>query len=123
MLNAACVLVVEDEPFIALDLALAIEDAGGDVMGPAASVKEALALLASRSVDGALLDVNLIDGDISPVVERLIALGVPIILQTGVGLPADLAARFPHLVVRIKPFVAAHMVAQLTALIAEAQRN
>lgn len=87
MLNHSAVLVAEDEPFIALDLALAIEDAGGKVVGPASSAKEALMLLERHPVCGAILDVNLVDGDISPVVEYLIAHDVPLVLQTGVGLP------------------------------------
>ena len=38
MLNQVSVLIVEDEPFIALDLATAVEEAGGKVIGPAGSV-------------------------------------------------------------------------------------
>ena len=118
MLNHALILVVEDEPFIALDVALAIEDAGGKVAGPAASVKEALALIDTMPIIAAILDVNLVDGDISPVAERLITAGIPVILQTGIGLPPKLVARFPDLPVNIKPCVAATLVVQLEALIA-----
>ena len=117
MLNGALILVAEDEPFIALDVALAIEDAGGEVAGPAASVTEALALIESLPIVAAILDVNLVDGDISPVAERLITAGVPVILQTGIGLPPKLAARFPDLQVNIKPCAAATLVTQLEALI------
>lgn len=126
LLNHAPILIAEDEPFIALDLALAIEDAGGEVVGPAASVQEALGLLEARPVAAAILDVNLIDRDISPVVEILIERGVPFILQTGVGLPPELATRFPALVVCIKPCVAARLAVQLAALIsnrANTKRN
>lgn len=119
MLNNALVLVAEDEPFIALDVALAIEDAGGEVAGPAASVEEARALIATRPIVAAILDVNLTDGDISPVAEILIGSGIPIILQTGVGVPPELAARFPDLIVHIKPCIAAKLVVQLEALIAD----
>lgn len=118
MLNRALVLVAEDQPLIALDVALAIEDADGVVAGPAASVRECLALIASQPIVAAILDVNLTDGDISPVAEALILAGVPIIVQTGIGLPAGLAARFPDLVVQIKPCIAATLVVQLEALIA-----
>ena len=117
LLNHARVLVAEDEPFIALDLALAIEDAGGQVVGPAASVKEALALLKATPVVGAILDVTLADKDVTCIAERLIADGVPVILQTGVGLPADMAARFPDLIVRIKPCDSTLLVGELAALI------
>lgn len=98
---------------------MAIEDAGGEVAGPVASVREALALLESRSVDAAILDVNLADGDVSPLVEHLMGLAVPLVLQTGVGLPAALEARFPALVFQTKPCVAATLVAQLVALMSE----
>lgn len=118
MLNRALVLVAEDQPLIALDVALAIEDAGGVVAGPAASVRECLDLIESQPIVAAILDVNLTDGDISPVAEALMLAGVPIIVQTGIGLPPELAARFPDLVVQIKPCVAATLVVQLEALIA-----
>lgn len=118
MLNHALVLVAEDEPFIALDVALAIEDAGGEVAGPVASVKEALVLIETRPIAAAILDVNLVDGDIGPVAELLIASGIPMIIQTGIGLPLELAARFPDLAVQIKPCVSARLVAELVELIA-----
>ena len=85
MLNQALILVAEDEPFIALDVSLAIEDAGGQVAGPVASVQEALALIGSTPVVAAILDHNLTDGDSSPVVERLLLAGIPTILQSGVS--------------------------------------
>jgi DNA-binding response OmpR family regulator len=101
-----------------MDLALAIEDADGEVAGPASSVKEALALIETRPIEAAILDVNLIDGDITPVAETLFRLGIPVILQSGIGLPNELAARFPDAVVHMKPCVPAKLVAQLADLIA-----
>ena len=118
MLNHSAILVAEDEPFIALDLAFAIEDAGGTVVGPAASVTEALTLLETHPVAAAILDVNLIDGDISPVVAYLMERGVPLILQTGVGVPAELTARFPDLIVYIKPTPARRLIVELEGLLA-----
>ena len=84
MLNKALVLIAEDEPFIALDLALAIEDVGGTVVGPAATVQEALALIDGQTVAAAILDVNLGAHDISPVAEILLTLNVPVILNNNV---------------------------------------
>jgi hypothetical protein len=48
LLNQVSVLIVEDEPFIALDLAMAVEEARGKVIGPAGSVCEALMLIEQR---------------------------------------------------------------------------
>ena len=117
MLNGAPVLVAEDQTFIALDLALAIEDAGGKVVGPAASVAEALDLLATTDVAAAILDVDLVGGDCSAVVEVLASRHIPTIVQTGLELPPALAARFPGLTVHNKPYSAATLIAQLEAMI------
>lgn len=117
MLNYHAILVAEDETFIALDIALAIADAGGQVVGPAARVEEALALLVSQHVAGAILDFSLLDGDITPVVEYMMAAALPFIIQSGVDLPPTFAARFPDLIVRIKPNVAESLVAELYTLI------
>lgn len=112
------ILVAEDEIFIALDLSFAIEDACGQVVGPVSSVKDALLLIDEKSVEGAILDVNLVDGDIAPVLARLIANGTPLIIQTGLGLPPALAARFPNLTVHTKPSNSTVIVEQLMAMIA-----
>jgi CheY-like chemotaxis protein len=116
--DQAAVLVAEDEPFIAYDLATTIEDAGGVVVGPAATVKEALALLEIHPVAAAILDVNLGDRDICPVAELLIARGVPVIFHTGQGVPEELSAKFPNLIVHLKPLVPERLIRQLAALIA-----
>lgn len=117
MLAGSLVLVAEDQIFIALDLALAVEDAGGEVAGPVASVKNALALIEARPIAGAILDSNLTDGDITPVATLLLETGIPLIIQSGVGIPPELAFRFPDLVAYIKPYVAADLVCELAALI------
>lgn len=119
MLNRASVLVAEDQPFIALDLAFAIEDAGGIVVGPTATCEGALALVGTVTVAAAILDVNLVDGDCSRLVEVLSSLNIPFIIHTAVDLPAALAAQFSGLVVQIKPCPAANLVAQLETLLAE----
>ena len=66
------ILIVEDEAMVALGLAFAAEDAGAIVVGPAASTIEALTLLAEQIVDAAILDVHLIDRDVTPVALALV---------------------------------------------------
>ena len=56
------ILIVEDEVFIALDLLQAVEDAGGEAVGPATTLAQALVLIAADGLHGAILDVNLPDG-------------------------------------------------------------
>ena len=85
------ILVCEDEPLIAYDIASGVEEAGGDVVGPFAAVAEALAALDRAVPDGAVLDVNLLDGDVTPVLLRLVAANVPVVVNTGTKLPDEAA--------------------------------
>lgn len=96
------VLIVEDEPFIALDILLAIQQAGGEPIGPATTIAEALALIKADGIQAAILDVNLPDGHIGPVLEAL-SPGIAVIVHTGVGLPRDVKVRFPDVPVYTKP--------------------
>ena len=62
-------------------------DAGAMVVGPAASVEEALRLIDAAESDGglsaAVLDLNLDGEAVLPVADRLAALGVPFLFATG----------------------------------------
>jgi DNA-binding response OmpR family regulator len=98
----ARVLIVEDEPFIAWDLVQAVESAGGVVIGPAATVAQALALVQASIIEAAILDVNLPDGHIGPVLESL-RQHVAVIIHSGVGLPPDVRERFPTVPLYFKP--------------------
>jgi CheY-like chemotaxis protein len=71
------VLVVEDEFLIALDLGSILDALGCVVLGPAATVAEALRLLAADPPDAALLDLNLNGTRTTPVALALAAGGVP----------------------------------------------
>ncbi|HEV2557310.1 MAG TPA: response regulator [Microvirga sp.] len=114
MLTGLRVLICEDEPFIALDLTLCVQDAGGEVVGPAASVREALALIETHPVSAAILDVHLRDRDVTPVADLLLQRGVPVVIQTGVGLPDELRERYPALPVLSKPVLTEHIVRRLS---------
>jgi two-component system, response regulator PdtaR len=86
------VLVVEDEFLLARELGLLLEGHGFRVLGPAATVAEALRLLEGGEVpDVALLDVNLRGEMVTPVAGRLRALGVPFVLASAYDRP-ELAA-------------------------------
>ncbi|HYZ63873.1 MAG TPA: response regulator [Acetobacteraceae bacterium] len=78
------VLLLEDEYFIADDMARALTASGVEVVGPVATVGAAMELIArSDRLDGAVLDINLRGETVYPVAEALEARGVPFIFATG----------------------------------------
>lgn len=90
------ILVVEDEFFLVVELERELESAGARVVGPAPSVAQALALIASEPViDAAVVDVNLGGEPAYPVADACLARGVPFLFATGYG-DGDLDARYPH---------------------------
>jgi CheY-like chemotaxis protein len=79
------ILVVEDEPFIAMLLADMLEELGFAITASFPHVAEAQNYLAAAEVDIALLDVNLGTEKIDPVADLLAARGCPFIFTTGYG--------------------------------------
>lgn len=76
-------LVLEDEPFISMDLSMAFEDAGHEA-ATAATCDEALDVLAINQVAGAVLDVNLGGGETCErAAVELHRRGLPFVLHTG----------------------------------------
>jgi CheY-like chemotaxis protein len=77
-------LVVEDEYFLAEDLARRIERAGARVVGPVGTVDDALDLIeGTQRLDGALLDINLRGEMAYPVADALHERGIPFVFTTG----------------------------------------
>ena len=79
------ILVVEDEALIAVMVEDMLTDMGSVVVGPAATIEQALALARTEDIDGAVLDVNVRGERIDPVADALTARGVPMLFATGYG--------------------------------------
>lgn len=77
-----CVLLVEDEAIVAINIEYVLRDLGYDVL-VASHLAEALDLLGRRHFDMAVLDVNLNGTPIYPVADRLREQGVPFLFATG----------------------------------------
>lgn len=103
MFKGRTILIVEDEPLVAFDLADLVEDHGGVVAGPVPTVEEGLTLADARQPAAAILDANLEDRDVTELALALIARGTPFVIYTGTGLPEALARLHPDLPVVMKP--------------------
>ena len=104
------ILLVEDEYLIAWALQDDLQRSGAHVIGPAASVEDALALLANERVDGAILDVSLGQEKVFPVAEALAARGIPFVFATGYS---DLPSTWHHVPRFEKPVEAARVALAL----------
>jgi len=82
---SARVLIIEDEPVIAMDIAEIVESLGHQVIGVAARQAEAVELARQHTPGLVLADVQLQDGDsgIATVHEILLGMDAPVIFVTG----------------------------------------
>jgi len=114
-MQAKRILVVEDEYFLADDCASLIREAGFGIVGPLASVEEALELVSSGGVfHGALLDVNLQGRAVFPLLDILVERQLPVAVYT--GYPA-LPEKYSRLALFLKPDQARLAVKYLSQLV------
>jgi PAS domain S-box-containing protein len=98
------VLIVEDEVLLGLQLVGTLQDAGCTVVGPAASVSEAIDLIVSTKPTAAILDVNLGTEESFPIADVLRAKNIPFVFCTGYAAASDLPKRLQTSEVLAKPF-------------------
>jgi CheY-like chemotaxis protein len=107
------VLIVEDDPLIALDFEDTLLGFGVKKVRAAGSVALALDLIARRAPDFALLDVGLVREKSFAVAERLAALKIPFVFITGYGSEVRLPAAFSNAPLLPKPCTSDALAAAL----------
>ena len=118
-LHGKRILVVEDDPLIALDLKATLEHAGVVVLGPAGRVRDAM-LLAEKSLPvAAVLDVRLEVGTSLPLAKWLAERDIPFLFQTRDPTLIDAA----YSAALRKPFRPEQLVAAAAALLAPGTVN
>ena len=78
-------LIVEDEPLLAMQMSRSLEEFGWSIIGPAGSIDEANRLLSAdqKRPDAAILDVDLAGMPVFPLARSLRRLGIPFLFCTG----------------------------------------
>lgn len=115
-LHGARILVIEDEPFVAMDLEAQLTALGAEVVGTAATVEKARALVAGQPADAALLDADLGGCPVDDVAAALTREGIPFAFATGYGRDA-LPCAFRHAPILGKPFGGDQLLAVLQLLL------
>src|SRR5258708_7516505 len=83
-LSGRRILVIEDEYFLAEDIALALKALGANVMGPVGELDEAAQIVEGNvAIDAAVVDINLRDEMVFSLARVLRARMVPFIFTSG----------------------------------------
>lgn len=112
LLRGKCVLVVEDEVLVAMELVAELEGAGAEVVAISGTVKQALEAVRSSEIDLAVLDGNLGGEKVDTIAEALSASAIPFCFFSGYS-REHLPSRFNHVPVVQKPFDAGKLLATL----------
>lgn len=109
------VLIVEDEYFLASDLALTLAASGAAVVGPVATLQDAIAALDGLPVDCAVLDIGLRDESSFPIARLLRERNIPFLFATGYD-RSGVSSEFEGIIVLEKPVEPAQIVEQVSLL-------
>jgi CheY-like chemotaxis protein len=109
----ATVLLVEDEPLVALMIEKLIGSLGHAVAGPYVTLAQARDAVDGEDFTGAILDINLAGELVFPIADVLARRRVPFVFTTGYG-PEHIPPRFSHIPCLSKP-LEAHMLSQFLA--------
>jgi DNA-binding response OmpR family regulator len=114
MADPRSILIVEDEPLIAMMLEDFIRSLGHEVSGNCDSVGAALKVVEQGDFDLAILDINLKGESVWPVATALRARDIPFVLATGGHVdppPAEFAGvptiEKPYTIDRVTPIIEA----------------
>lgn len=118
MFDSKTILIADGSTYAALDLSEAVEDSEGCVAGPVDTLSEALTILDSSHVAGAIVDSELPDA--SALIMRLAQQGVPLVVQTSTPLPPALEALDGRLPVLMRPIDARTVIDTLANEIGKA---
>ncbi len=95
------ILIVEDEPLVALGVHTVLSSAGASIIS-ASTTDEAKALISFAEVSGAIVDVQLGDKDASEICRLLDRRRIPFLFYTG-NRSASLLKEWPEVPVLSKP--------------------
>jgi CheY-like chemotaxis protein len=116
-LSGRRVLVIEDEYFLADDIAHALKQLGARIVGPIGELEEAAGLVEGDiTIDAAVLDINLHSDMVFPIARALRERKVPFVFTTGYD-QTSIAPEFQDVRLWEKPLDISAMARELAGLI------
>lgn len=118
-LRGRCILVIEDEYFLADDICSALKELGAEIVGPAGDIGDAVVLVNSgQRIDAAVLDVNLKNESTLPIADGLRTRSIPFVFTTGYD-RSVIDSRFEDIELFEKPINIMTMARSLARLLGE----
>jgi DNA-binding response OmpR family regulator len=111
------VLVVEDEPLLAMDVERLLAEVGFRVMGPATSVARAVHFLEAEKPDLAVIDLNLAGEMVFPLLDILAERAIPFVVVSGHSLEM-VPPLHQHRPFLQKPYEPAELLKQIHEILA-----
>lgn len=111
------VLVVEDDYLQAVDMTLALEEQGSDVVGPFPHLDGGLAALNLASIDAAVLDVHLLYRHVFQLADCPMKQDIRFLFVTGYD-PIEIPDRFRGVQCLLKPVGPGEIMVRRAAVIA-----
>jgi DNA-binding response OmpR family regulator len=118
--RATRILIVEDEPMIALGLEDVLIDSGFEIAGVVGKLDKALALIESGACDAAIVDANLGGVSASPAAIALAARGLPFIMMSGYS-KEQMPGEYPGAFFLSKPCRPELLIETLNAILLEGE--
>lgn len=112
------ILIVEDDPFIAMDLQDTFEEAGYIVLGPVAAVDSGLKVIRDTKPDVAMLDYNLGRETSIPLAHKLDEIEIPYVFLSGQVDKVITSTLGTQRKVMTKPFNAEHLISYIDSIVA-----
>lgn len=122
-LTGRTVLLVEDEAFLALDLYDTLEEAGARVIGPLASLADALDKARAETFDAAILDIDLQGREVFPVARVLADKRIPFLFHTAHGQSPSMSPDFATAPICTKPADPDRLIGILRDLLDKSSAN
>ncbi|WOJ88306.1 PAS domain S-box protein [Methylocapsa polymorpha] len=112
------ILIVEDEPLVAMEIESLLASTGCEIIGPAATIQTAKRFIADATIDAALIDANLAGHPVHELAAALTQKNIPFAFATGYGREA-LPLGFRDAPVLTKPFSRSQLLVVIEALLKE----
>lgn len=91
------IIVVEEEVLVEIDVEENVEDENGKVVGKVGKVRKEIDIIKRKEVDEEIMEVNIEEGDVEKVMERMKRRNILVVINKGGGLKKRIEERYKEM--------------------------